>query len=162
MITVEVHSPNKHNLYSKSVYYRNSDGRILRHALIDEKNNIVRDYLYENNANQLLACIVMLAEDHVAISRVKKFFYYENSHRLKSTVEIKFENRNEVIVQKTEHQYDDASRTCKVTYFGETEKPIGYSMYGYREGDEFMSLLGSFNMNNEKVSWFDFGLEKYF
>jgi hypothetical protein len=162
MITTEVHEPNKRNLYNRSVYYRNSNGLILRHALIDDKNNVVRDYLYEHNADQLLTCIVLLAQDHIAISRVKKFFYYENSTRIKSTVELKCDSGHEVIVQKTEHHYDDTARNCKVTYFGETETPVGYSIYGYREGDQFMSLLGSFNMDNEKVSWFDLGLDKFF
>jgi hypothetical protein len=160
MITAEVHKPDKISCV-KSVYYR-SHGRIIRKALIDDDGSVIRDYLYEYNEDQLIECIVLYAQDHITIAGVKKYHYYENSSRIKRTEEFKFKNNSEIRTQKAEHVYNDADRTCIVTLYGGSDEPVGYEYYGYRNDDDFMSLLGCFNMNNEKVSCLEFKLEKLF
>lgn len=156
MIVTEVHEPDKFNRF-KRIYYRSHD-RIIRMASIDDDGNIVRDSLYEYNDNQLVECIVQYSQDHVTVVGVKKFCYYENSERIKSTEEFKIENNSQIRTQKTEHVYNDADRTCNVTIYRDSDEPVGYELYGYRKGDDFMSLLGCFNMNNEKISCLELNL----
>jgi hypothetical protein len=162
MITTEIHEPSKHNGYHKSVYYRNQRGRIIRRALIDDHNRIVKDYLYEHNADQLVECIVLYAQDHTTVTAIKKYDYYEGSSNIKSTVEYKYQDGREILTQRAEHVYNDTDRTERVTVFGSSDEPVGYELYGYRKGDDFMSLLGCFNMRDEKISCFDFKVERLF
>ena len=160
MITTELREPDKFNQF-KQVYYR-SRGRVIRKALIDQNNQIVKDYLYEYNDENLIECIVLYAEDHLTIYGIKKYFYCENSTRIKTTEEYKFEKGLEIRTQKAEHVYNDDDKACIVTLYGHSEEPVGYELYGYRSGDNFMSLLGCFNMKHEKVSCLGFKLEKLF
>lgn len=153
MIVTEVFDPDKLNRY-KCVYYR-SHGRVIRKALLNNDGSIVKDYLYEYKDDESVECIVEYGQDHVTITGVENFYYYENSPRIKYTEKFKFENNCQIRTQKAEHVYDETDRTCTVTQYRESDEPVGYSLYGYRTGDDFMSLLGCFNMNNERISCFE-------
>jgi len=153
MIETEVYEPDKFDPY-KRVYYR-SYGRVIRIASLDDNGNIVKDFLYEYNDDKLVDCIVQYSKDHTTITGVKNFYYYENSERIKSTEQYKFENNKKIRTEKAVHEYNDTDRTCTVTIYRESDEPEGYELYGYKKGDDFMSLMGCYNMKNEKISCFD-------
>jgi hypothetical protein len=159
MITTLINQIDKNNEI-KSIRYQ-SYGRTIRKVLIDNKNNILRDFLYEYNDDHLLESIVLHGKDHVSIAALKKF-YYESSGDICKTEEFKYQNGNEIQTQKAIYTYNKSDRTCVITFYGCTDKPLGYAVYGYRKDEEFESLLGCFNMENEKISYFDLDIEKIF
>jgi len=156
MITTEVYGPDKLEPF-KSVYYR-SHGRTIRKTFIDDNGNIVKDYLYEYDDNQRVECIVQFSQDHVTVAGIENIYYYENSRRRKYTEKFKFENNRKIRTEKAVYEYNDIEETSTITIYRESDEPVGYALFGIREGDEFMSLMGCFDMNNEKMSCHDLTL----
>ena len=160
MIETEVHGPSRANSL-KCVYYR-SQTQIIRKALFDEKGVLVRDYLYEYSEKGLLDSISMYAKDSISLIGLKEYSYYDDSRRIRYTEEFKFENGKKFRTQRADHLFDDVARTSTVTVFGSDDEPLGYELYGFRGNDDFMSLLGFYDMNHEQTSYASFGLGKDF
>jgi len=59
------------------------------------------------------------------------------------------------------YEYNDTEETSTITIYRESDEPVVYVLFGIRDGDEFMSLMGCFNMNNEKMSCSDLTLNRY-
>lgn len=151
MISIEVFEPDE-SCNFKQIFYRDFDDKVIREIRIYSEKNIIRDYLYEYNNDQLIRNILLLGQDYITIIAVKRYHYYENSNLIKMVEELKYEDNKEIKTQKEEHIYNDVDRTCKVIIHDKLNEPIGYELYGYRGGDDFMSLLGYYSMSQEEIS----------
>lgn len=162
MISIQKFEPDKHCEY-KCIYYRNDNGSIIRRALIDQNNSIVKDYLYELNERNKVISITLFGPDHSSIMAIKNYYYYDEklSYHIQKTEEYKLTEGEPVLTHRAEHVYEGDDK-CIVTLYADTDEPIGYELYGYRSGDDFMSLIGCFDMNDQRVSFMDFKYERFF
>ncbi len=160
MITTTIVEKSDINKF-KTIYYKGLNG-ILRKVQVDDFGRILRDYLYDYDEENRIDNIVIYGNDHVEILATKEFCYYQNSTRIKKTKQYKFESGVKLLTQKAEHRYDDENGTSTVVLYKDSDVPVGRMLYGYKNDEEFMSLIGCFDEHGNKVSFFDLGLEKIF
>lgn len=149
MISLEIFEPDE-NCDFKCVYYRDSDDKVIRETQLDKNNNVIRDCLIEYGYGRLMVSMALIGQDNISMIAVRKYHYYEDSDLIKTVEEFKHEEGQEIRTQVAEYKYID--KTSTVTIYDESNNPVGYELYGYRKNDDFMSLLGFFNMSNEEVS----------
>jgi hypothetical protein len=157
VITVHINEPDKHCPY-RSIYYRDSADRILRHIWVDTDNSIVRDYLYEKRSDGQSECVVLYGADHVTPLGVREFFY-DSLGRIIENIQYEICGGQKLQIQKISYFYENSSNRCnKTMVYGRTDQPIGYTLYTY--DDAGIAPIGNFNMNHERIGKFD--LERLF
>lgn len=55
------------------IYYRDQNNKVLRRVLINNDNQIVRNYLYKKRKDGQQSCLVLFGSDHVTPLGVKEF-----------------------------------------------------------------------------------------